>query len=202
MPAFLNRLSQRDVLWLACALNASMFLAESLAGWWTHSASLLADSLDMFADAALYAVSLYALGGGRRLKANAALSHAGLHLLLAVVLLLEVIRCTLSGAMPKPVVMSMLSMLAMLVNGGCVLLLLRFRHGDINLRASWICSRNDLLGNLAVLAAAVLVGITGSAWPDRLVGLCLAGVMTHSAWQIGREAWTLRRQTPMLPSLS
>lgn len=202
MPAFLNRLRQQDVLWLAFALNASMFFAELLAGWWTQSASLLADSLDMFADAALYAVSLYALSHGHRMKANAALGHAGLHVLLAVLLLLEVIRCTLTGVVPQPAVMSTLSVLALLVNSGCVLLLLRFRHGDINLRASWLCSRNDLLGNIAVLIAAALVGITGSAWPDRVVGLCLACVMTHSAWQIGRDAWAQRRQTVLLPSLS
>ncbi|HEX4910902.1 MAG TPA: cation transporter [Permianibacter sp.] len=202
MPAFLNRLRQRDVLWLAFALNASMFVAESLAGWWTDSASLLADSLDMFADAALYAVSLYALSHGDRMKANAALVHAVLHVLLAVLLLLEVTRCIFTGAVPQAAVMSTLSILALLVNSACVLLLLRFRHGDINLRASWLCSRNDLLGNVAVLIAAVLVGTTGSAWPDRVVGLCLASVMAHTAWQIGRDAWAQRRQPLLLPSIS
>ena len=199
MPAFLMRLTQRHVLWLAFSLNAGMFLAESVLGWLTHSASLLADSLDMFTDAAVYGLSLYALDRSRRLKADVAAISAGLHLLLAALLLIEVIRCILISAMPQPLVMSTLSIAALIVNGSCVLLLHRFRQTDINLRATWICSRNDMLGNVAVLAAAALVSVTGNARPDRIVGLTLACVMAHSAWQIGREALWQRRQ-PMTAS--
>lgn len=189
-----HRLTERQVLWLAFALNAGMFIAESTVGWLIGSASLLADSLDMFADAAVYGLSLYALTASCRRKAETAAINAWLHIVLAVLLAVEVLRCTISDSLPQPLLMSVLSVAAMLVNASCVLLLHRFRRGDINLRASWICSRNDLIGNLAVLVAAALVSLLGSAWPDRVVGLAMAAIMLHSSLQLAREAWQQRQQ--------
>lgn len=187
---------QRALRW-AFVLNAVMFAAEAGVGWWINSTALLADSLDMFADAAVYALSLYAVGRDYRSKAQAASVHALSHALLAVLLISEVIRCSISGATPTAAPMSLLAIMAMAVNFTCLLLLQPFRRGDVNLRASWLCSRNDLIGNLAVLLAAGLVAYSNSAWPDRVVGLAMAALMLRSALQIAREAWPQLRRVPV-----
>ncbi len=196
----MNRSPVHALRW-AFALNALMFFIEAGVGYWIGSTALLADSLDMLADASVYALSLYAAHRGAQHKALAAGWHAVSHLLLALLLIAEVIRCTLSNAVPAAAPMSVLAVLAMLVNFSCVLLLSAHRQGDINLRASWLCSRNDLIGNVSVLLAALLVGYSGSAWPDRLVGLTMALLMLYTAIPILREAWPQWRE-PLVKATS
>ena len=184
---------QRRMLWLVLILNAGMFLLEFIAGWLVGSTALMADSLDMFADAAVYGVSLYAIGRSLRMKARAALLNGGLQCILGTLILAEVIRRSLLGTVPEPLAMSVLSVLALVVNTICFVLLSRFRGDDINLRATWVCSRNDMLANIGVLAAAGLVGWTGSAWPDRVLGVGIALIILHAAIKILREAAPLAR---------
>lgn len=193
---------QRRMLWIVLGLNAGMFFAEFIAGWLVSSTALMADSLDMFADAAVYGVSLYAVGRGLQLKARAAVLNGGLQLLLGVVILVEVARRSLLGTTPEPLTMSVLSVLALVVNTICFVLLTRFRGSDINLRATWICSRNDMLGNVGVLVAAGLVAWTGSAWPDRILGLAIALIIVRSAISILREALPLARAPRITPPSS
>lgn len=179
--------AQRWVLRIALALNAGMFVAECISGWLAESTALLADSLDMLADAAVYAMSLYAVGRAMHLKTRAARANGSLQLLLGLMVLADVGRRFLLGSAPEPLVMGVLGTLALAVNTTCFILLARFRRGDINLRATWLCSRNDMLANLGVLAGAALVSWQGKAWPDLLIGLVIAALVIHSAWQILRE---------------
>lgn len=191
---------QRRVLWITFSLNTVMFLAEFVAGWLANSAALMADSLDMFADAAVYGLSLCAVGRSLQLKAKAAALNGGLQLLLGTLILVEVVRRSLLGSAPEPLTMSVLGLLALLANTACFVLLSRFRQGDINLRATWVCSRNDMLGNVGVLLAAGLVSWTGSPWPDRLLGLVMALIILRSAFQILREAVPLARHGRLTPT--
>ncbi len=184
---------QRQLLWVVLTLNATMFVVEFIAGWLAHSTSLLADSLDMLADAVVYGISLYAVGRAVSLKARAALTNGWLQLTLSLVVLGDVARRLLSDSTPEPMMMSVVSLMALAVNITCFAMLYRFRSGDINLKASWICSRNDMMANVGVMIAALLVSSTGQAWPDLLVGTLIAAIVMRSAIQIIREASALKR---------
>lgn len=179
---------QRQLLWVVLTLNATMFVVEFIAGWLAHSTSLLADSLDMLADAVVYGISLYAVGRAVSLKARAALTNGGLQLTLSLVVLVDVGRRLLGDSTPEPMMMSLVSLMALAVNITCFAMLYRFRSGDINLKASWICSRNDMMANVGVMIAALMVSRTGQAWPDLLVGTLIAAIVMRSAIQIIREA--------------
>jgi Co/Zn/Cd efflux system component len=174
-------------------LNASMFVIEFMAGWIAHSTSLLADSLDMFADAVVYGISLYAVGRAVALKARAAVTNGVLQLTLSLVVLADVSRRLLTDAAPEPMVMSVVSLMALTVNMICFGMLYRFRSGDINLKASWICSRNDMMANVGVLIAAIMVSQTGRAWPDLVVGTLIAMLVMTSAIRIISEARAIQR---------
>jgi len=195
-------LQQRRMLWIVLCLNAVMFLFEFTAGWLVDSTALMADSLDMFADAAVYGVSLYAVGRSLQLKARAALLNGTLQFVLGALILAEVIRRSVLGTVPEPLTMSVLSVLALVVNTACFVLLSRFRGDDINLRATWVCSRNDMLGNVGVLLAAGLVSWTNSAWPDRVLAVGIAIIILHSAVKILREASPLVRSGRLTPPSS
>ncbi|MEK7258719.1 MAG: cation diffusion facilitator family transporter [Pseudomonadota bacterium] len=184
---------QRRLLWVVLTLNAMMFVVEFIAGWLAHSTSLLADSLDMLADAVVYGISLYAVGRAVSLKARAALTNGWLQLTLSLVVLGDVARRLLIDSSPEPAVMSVVSLMALAVNVTCFAALYRFRSGDINLKASWICSRNDMMANVGVMIAAMMVSRTGQAWPDLLVGTLIAAIVMRSAIQIIGEAGALQK---------
>lgn len=184
---------ERQLLWVVLTLNASMFVIEFMAGWIAHSTSLLADSLDMFADAVVYGISLYAVGRAVALKARAAVTNGVLQLTLSLVVLADVSRRLLTDAAPEPMVMSVVSLMALTVNMICFGMLYRFRSGDINLKASWICSRNDMMANAGVLIAAIMVSQTGRAWPDLVVGTLIAMLVMTSAIRIISEARAIQR---------
>ncbi|MFE8071035.1 cation diffusion facilitator family transporter [Marinobacteraceae bacterium S3BR75-40.1] len=179
---------ERRLLWVVLSLNAVMFLVEFAAGWIADSSGLLADSLDMLADTAVYSLSLFAVGRALYHRARAALFNGSLQLALGTLVLLDVAYRVWSGTVPEANIMTGIALLALVVNAACFLILFQFRRGDINLRASWICSRNDMLANVGVLAAAGLVSWLGAAWPDRVIGVVIALVILHSAWGIVREA--------------
>ena len=179
---------ERRILIIVLLINAGMFVAEFSAGLLSGSTALLADSLDMLADAVVYALGLFALGRASHWRARAALTSGVLQLLLGLGVAVEAIWKMVAGSLPDAATMGLFGAIALVANTLCFLLLLRFRDGDINLRATWICSRNDMIGNLGVLLAAALVIWTGSPLPDIVIGLLIAAVVVHSAWRIVNEA--------------
>lgn len=169
-------LAERKVLWTLLGINALMFLVESMAGWWADSAGLIADAADMFADAAVYGVALYAVGKAATLKLSAARISGVFQLALAVAALSEAGRRIVAGSSPEEVAMIGISLLALVANVWCLMLISRHRHQGVHMQASYIFSANDVLANLGVMLAAGLVAATGSPIPDWIIGL-LIGMM-------------------------
>ena len=163
----------RKALWVALFLNALMFFVELGASWASGSVSLMADSVDFFGDAANYAISLAVLAMAASVRSKAAIVKAATMGAFGVFVLGKALYNLHAGVTPEPTTMGAVGLAALAVNAGVALMLFRFRSGDANMRSVWICSRNDAIGNVAVMLAAVGVFGTGSAWPD----LAVAGVM-------------------------
>jgi cation diffusion facilitator family transporter len=186
-PGHTNR-HERRILIIVLLINAGMFVAEFSAGLVSGSTALLADSLDMLADALIYALGLFALGRAKHWRARAALTSGVFQMLLGLGVATEAIWKTVADGLPDAATMGLFGAIALLANTVCFLLLARFRDGDINLRATWVCSRNDMIGNVGVLLAAALVTWTGSSSPDFIIGLAIAAVVVHPSWRIVTEA--------------
>jgi cation diffusion facilitator family transporter len=188
------REQQSRVLYIVLAINAVMFLGEFVAGWIIGSTALLADSLDMFGDASVYALTLYVLHRSVRVRAGAALFKGALMLLFGLLVIFEAVRKMFVGGVPDAQWMGVVAVIALAANGLCFALLYRHRSDDLNMKSTWLCSRNDLIANTSVILAAVLVGITGSLWPDVIIGLAIALLFLHSARQVLTESWAEWRQ--------
>jgi Co/Zn/Cd efflux system component len=183
----------RRALWVVIAINGAMFALEVAAGAFAQSMALQADALDFLADTLTYAASLYVIGRSAPLRANVALiKGASLAVMGLGVLGLTLYRTVVLGA-PDAFVMTGVGGLALASNLASVLLLLRYRNGDANVRSVWLCSRNDAIGNVAVIAAAGGVAWTGTAWPDLIVAVAMASLFLHSATLILRQALRERR---------
>lgn len=178
----------RRVLWIALAINASMFAVEIVAGAAAHSAALKADALDFLGDSANYAISLGVAGMALQWRARAALLKGASLLLLGLWILGSTVWMAMTGALPQAETMGVIGVLALFANLVCAVMLWRHRDGDANRRSVWICSRNDAIGNIAVVAAALGVFGTGTAWPDIAVAVILAGLGVSGGWQIVRQA--------------
>lgn len=174
------------VLWTLLAINAAMFVIELGAGLWARSAGLIADAMDMFADAAVYGVALYAVGRAARHKLAAARLAGVLQLVLALAALAEVARRMLAGAMPEPVGMMGIALLALAANVACLVLIARHREGGVHMKASYIFSANDVIANLGVIGAGALVAWLGTPWPDWVIGLLIGAVVLTGAVRILR----------------
>ena len=179
---------QRRVLHVVLWINAAMFLTESVAGVLAHSTALFADSIDMLGDALVYGFSLYVIGRGVIWQARAALLKGIVMAAFGIGVLVQVAVKIAQGLTLIVEVMSVVGALAFAANLCCLALLWRRRGDDINMRSAWICSRNDVIGNAAVLIAAGAVAVTGSPWPEILIGLLVASVFGRSAVQVVREA--------------
>jgi Co/Zn/Cd efflux system component len=179
---------QRRILQVVLLINAVMFLTEAVAGVIAHSTALFADSLDMLGDAIVYGFSLYVIGRGVAWQARAALLKGLTMAAFGIGLLVQVAFKIAHGVTPTVEVMGLVGTLAFAANLCCLALLWRRRGDDINMRSAWICSRNDVVGNAAVLVAAGAVAVTGSPWPDIVIGLLVASVFGRSALQVVREA--------------
>ena len=179
----------RRALWIALAVNAGMFALEIYAGAAADSRALMADALDFFGDAANYLISLAVAGMALAVRARAALLKGATLIVLGLFVLGGSVTAALAGTSPQPETMGAVGLLALLANAGVALLLYRFRTGDANMRSVWICSRNDAIGNLAVVAAAAGVFGTGAAWPDLIVAAILAALGVSGGVQIVRQAW-------------
>ena len=169
----------RRALWIALAANAAMFLIEMVAGAAGGSRALFADALDFFGDTANYAISLGVAGLALVWRARAALVKGATLLLLGLWVIVSCLWAVAAGASPDPIMMGGIGFLALLTNVAVALMLFRFRGGDANMQSVWICSRNDAVGNLAVMGAALGVFGTGTAWPDIVVAsiMALLGIM-------------------------
>lgn len=178
----------RRALVAVTAINAIMFIVEISAGYLARSQALKADALDFGGDAATYAISLAVIGMSASVRARAALFKAGTLALIAIFILVSTGARIFSDGTPETVTMSLIGSLAFLANMLSVLILLRWRDGDSNVRSVWLCSRNDAIGNIGVIAAAGTVALTGSPWPDLIVAALLAGLFLRSSWAITLQA--------------
>ena len=168
------------------AINAVMFLGELVMAWVAHSAGLLADSLDMFADAAVYGLALYAVGRNAQARTRTAHVAGWLQGTLAIVALGEVVRRVFSGSAPEPPLMITVATVALAANAACLWLVARHRDGGAHMKASVIFSANDVIANVGVIVAGLLVAWTGSRYPDLAVGAVIAVIVVLGARRILR----------------
>ena len=184
----------RRALWAVIAINGAMFLVEMAAGMLAGSQALKADALDFLGDTATYSISLFVIGMPLVWRARAAL-FKGLSLgAMGLWVLGTTAYHVLILGVPQAAVMGAIGFLALVANLTSVLLLLKFRDGDANVRSVWLCSRNDAIGNLAVILAASGVWATGTAWPDLIVAGIMATLFLWSSAQIVRQALTELRK--------
>lgn len=179
---------QRTVLWTVLGINAVLFVVEFGVGWWARSTALLADSLDMLGDAFVYAFSLWVLHRGARWRARAALSKGVVQLAFGLVVLGQAAWRAVDGTPPVADAMALMGLVALAGNTWAFALLWRHRSDDINMTSTWLCSRNDLIANAAVLAAAVAVWQFDSVWPDVVVGVAISALFLRTARDVIRDA--------------
>jgi Co/Zn/Cd efflux system component len=178
----------RRILWIALVVNAAMFLVEVGGGVASGSVSLLADAIDFFGDAVNYGLSLAVLALGVAARARAALFKAATMVLFGVAVLGRAAWAAWSGSPPQPLAMGVVGTLALAANVGVAVLLYAYREGDANMRSVWLCTRNDAIGNVAVLLAAVGVFGTGTRWPDLLVATVMAVLGLTAGLSVVRQA--------------
>jgi len=187
----LSKLSQRQskVLWAVLVVNGVMFVVELVAGIRASSLSLTGDSLDMLGDAMAYGSSLYVINKGRKSQAAAALLKGTIMFASAIAVFARATYQLFQDSTPELALMSVVGLLALAANIVCLLLLTRHRRDNLNMSSVWLCSRNDLIANTAVLAAAVLVWLTQSPLPDLIVGILITLVFARSAGTVLTQAW-------------
>jgi Co/Zn/Cd efflux system component len=182
------------VLWVVIVINAAMFLVEMAAGQLAGSQALQADALDFLGDTLTYGISLAVIGRSLQVRSAAALLKGGSLLLMGLWVFGSTLYHVLVLGLPRAEIMGGIGLLALSANLASVLLLLRYKDGDANVRSVWLCSRNDAIGNVAVMIAALGVWGSASAWPDLLVAGIMAAVFLTSSTQILRQAWAERRE--------
>lgn len=179
----------RRALWIALIVNAGMFAAELAAGIAGSSSALQADALDFLSDAANYAISLGVAGFALSVRSRAAFFKGATLAALGLWVFGGAAWRAYSGStLPHAEVMGIVGLIALAANGGVALMLFQFRRGDANMRSVWICSRNDAIGNVAVILAALGVFGTGTVWPDLLVASIMAALSITGGWAIMRQA--------------
>ncbi len=178
----------RRILWIALIVNALMFAIEIIFSIRSGSVALLADAIDFFGDAANYGISIWVLAMSVRARANAALFKAATMGLFGIGILAHALWNLLTGVLPDAKTMTLIGFLALLANLSVALLLYAYRNGDSNMRSVWLCTRNDALGNIAVIVAALGVFGTGTAWPDLIVAVIMATLALTAAWQVIKQA--------------
>lgn len=185
----------KRALWAVIAINGGMFIVEMTAGALAGSQALQADALDFLGDTATYGISLLVIGMSLRVRATAALFKGVSLAAMGIWVFAATAYQVFVLGVPQAEVMGAIGVLALIANLASVLILMRFRDGDANVRSVWLCSRNDAIGNVAVMAAAAGVWLTGSAWPDLIVAAGMAGLFLWSSAQIIRQALDERRHT-------
>ena len=178
----------RRALWLVAALNLAMGVVESVFGYVAGSQALKADALDFLGDGVITGLGLAAIGWGADPRARAALAQGVFLALMGLGVFAVTLYRVFITQMPEAALMGSLGLMALLVNVACAVILLRHRDGDANVRAVWLFSRNDAIGNAAVILAALTVVATGSHWPDLITAAAIAGLFIHSSLRIIRDA--------------
>ncbi len=181
-------------LWIVIAINAGMFAVEMGAGQMAGSQALKADALDFLGDALTYGISLAVIGASLRTRALAALAKGISLLLMGLWVFGSTIYNVFVLGVPQAEVMGIIGFMALAANVTSVLLLAAYKDGDANVRSVWLCSRNDAIGNVAVMIAALGVWGTATGWPDLIVAGIMAGLFLNSAWQILVQAIAERRE--------
>ena len=175
-------------LWLVIVINAAMFLVEMGAGAFAGSQALQADALDFFADAATYGISLAVIGAPVRVRSTAAIAKAASLTLMGLWVLGSTAYQVVIVGVPRAEVMGVVGFMALAANLASVLILMRYKDGDANVRSVWLCSRNDAIGNVAVMLAAVAVWATATKWPDLAVAALMAGLFLSSSAKILQQS--------------
>ena len=178
----------RRALWIVVVLNLGYGVVEMVGGFWAGSQALLADALDFIGDGAITFLGLLAIGWSLAWRARSAMIQGVFLGVLGLGVIATTVWRAFAGTPPEAGLMGLFGLIALAVNVAAVLPLLRFRKGDANMRAVWLFSRNDAIGNAAVVVAAGLVWWLGSAWPDLVVAFAIAGLFLHSSWSIIRDA--------------
>lgn len=187
-------------LWLVIAINATMFLVEMGAGALAGSQALQADALDFLGDATTYGISLAVIGTSIQIRARAAMLKALSLTVMALWVLGSTAYHVLILGLPRAEIMGAIGFLALAANVASVLVLLRYKDGDANVRSVWLCSRNDAIGNVAVMVAALAVWATATRWPDLLVAAIMAGLFLTSSIQILRQSFREMREARAIPA--
>ena len=183
----------RTALWIALFINLAMFVVELIGGAYAHSSPLWADSLDFFGDAVNYGISLAVLGASLYWRATVALLKGITMALFGLVVIGKVIYAYVLGIPPEAMTMGVIGVIALLANVVCAVILYAFREGDSNMQSVWLCSRNDAIGNVAVIFAAIGVFGTGSLWPDIIVAGIMATLGMTAGYQVVSKALSERR---------
>ncbi len=179
----------RRVLWVSLFINGGMFIVEILSGLAAGSVALQADALDFLGDAANYGISLFVIGMAIRYRAMAALFKGVAMAAIAVWVIGSTGYNIINQTLPDAMTMGVVGIAAFIANATVFLLLWAYRHGDSNMRSVWICTRNDVVGNLAVVLASIGVFGTGTGWPDIIVASVMAFLGIQGAWVICRQAY-------------
>jgi Co/Zn/Cd efflux system component len=181
-----------SVLKVVLLINLLMFFVEFISGWISGSVALSGDSLDMFGDATVYALSLYTLARVH-LRSNVTILKGLIMILMASAVLFSAFHRTTTGGLPAADVMGLIGLMALIANSICFALLMQFRSDDINMRSVWLCSRNDLIANVAVLCSAAFAWKLKTAVPDIVVGAGIAAIFLHSSWEVLKNGFAERR---------
>ena len=179
----------RRRLWIVIAINAAMFVVEMTGGVLAGSQALQADALDFLGDTMTYGISLAVIGMSLRVRATAALFKGASLMLMGLWVFGSTVYHLIILGVPRPEVMGLIAFLALAANVASVLILMKYKDGDANVRSVWLCSRNDAIGNVAVMLAAAGVWGTATAWPDLIVAAIMAALFLYSAAQILKQAW-------------
>ncbi|MEK5754113.1 cation transporter [Acinetobacter variabilis] len=182
----------RTALWIALLINLTLFGVELIGGAYAHSSALWADALDFFGDAVNYGISLAVIGASLYWRATVALIKGLTMAVFGLVVIGKVIYAFMQGIPPEAITMGIIGVLALIANVVTAIILYAFRDGDANMKSVWLCSRNDAIGNVAVIFAAVGVFGTGSLWPDVIVAVIMAGLGLTAGYQIVKQALTER----------
>ncbi len=179
----------KRVLWIVIFINAAMFFIEMSAGKLAGSQALQADALDFLGDALTYGLSLAVIGMSLKVRSTAALIKGLSLLFMGLWVFGSTVYQILVLGVPSAQIMGLIGLLALAANLASVLLLMRYKDGDANVRSVWLCSRNDAIGNVAVMIASFAVFLTASAWPDLIVAIIMGGLFLRSAQLILVQAW-------------
>ena len=180
--------SQKKVLYWLLAINATMFVIEITIGWLSESTALISDSLDMLADAIVYAIGLYVVGRSAHNKAKAALISGYFQATLGLLIIIDIIRRITYGSEPLPEYMIGIGLIALVANIICLTLIYKHKDGEVHMRASWIFSANDVIANLGIIISGVLVWWLDQRWPDILIAIIIAFVILRGARMILKDA--------------